>query len=351
MKKLRLKDFYYDFPEELIAQTPIEPRDASRLMVLKPDGSIEHRIFRDVIEYLNENDCLVLNNTRVIPARLFGIREDTKSFIEFLLIRRLSIDTWEVMTRPGKKAKKGKRFIFGDGFLKAQVIEVNNDDGTRIVKFEYEGIFENVLEKLGKIPLPPYIKEELKDSERYQTVYNKIAGSAAAPTAGLHFTHELLERIAKKGVKIAYVTLHVGLGTFKPVQVEEIEKHRMHEEYYEVDKNTANIINQTKQNGGRIIAVGTTSCRVLESIANEYGFVNEGKGWTNIFIYPGYKFKILDGLITNFHLPETTLLMLVCAFAGYENTMNAYKVAVNERYRFFSFGDAMLTFRAQSLGE
>ncbi|ABP65805.1 S-adenosylmethionine--tRNA-ribosyltransferase-isomerase [Caldicellulosiruptor saccharolyticus DSM 8903] len=342
MRKWKLSDFHYDLPEELIAQKPIEPRDSSRLMVIHPDGRIDHRIFRDIIEYLNEGDCLVLNNSKVIPARLIGQREDTGSFIEFLLVKRLSIDTWEVMTRPGKKARKGRRFVFGDGRLKAEVLHVNQDEGTRIVRFEYEGVFEDILESLGEIPLPPYIKEKLENVERYQTVYSKIPGSAAAPTAGLHFTEELLSRISKKGVQTLYVTLHVGLGTFKPVKVENIEEHKMHEEYYEISEDVAERINEAKRLGKRVIAVGTTSCRVLESAAVEKGLVKAQKGWTDIFIYPGYEFKILDGLVTNFHLPDTTLMMLVCAFGGYERIMNAYKIAVEQRYRFFSFGDAML---------
>jgi len=342
MRKWKLSDFHYDLPEELIAQKPIEPRDSSRLMVIHPDGRIDHRIFRDIIEYLNEGDCLVLNNSKVIPARLIGQREDTGSFIEFLLVKRLSIDTWEVMTRPGKKARKGRRFVFGDGRLKAEVLHVNQDEGTRIVRFEYEGVFEDILESLGEIPLPPYIKEKLENVERYQTVYSKIPGSAAAPTAGLHFTEELLSRISKKGVQTLYVTLHVGLGTFKPVKVENIEEHKMHEEYYEISEDVAERINEAKRLGKRVIAVGTTSCRVSESAAVEKGLVKAQKGWTDIFIYPGYEFKILDGLVTNFHLPDTTLMMLVCAFGGYERIMNAYKIAVEQRYRFFSFGDAML---------
>ncbi|WP_271629111.1 tRNA preQ1(34) S-adenosylmethionine ribosyltransferase-isomerase QueA [Caldicellulosiruptor sp. DIB 104C] len=342
MKKWKLSDFHYDLPDELIAQKPVEPRDSSRLMVILPDGTIEHRIFRDIVEYLNEGDCLVLNNSKVIPARLIGQREDTGSFIEFLLVKRLDINTWEVMTRPGKKARKGRKFVFGNGELKAEVLHVNQEEGTRIVRFYYEGVFEEVLEKLGKIPLPPYIKEELDDLSRYQTVYSKVPGSAAAPTAGLHFTEELLSKISKKGVEILYVTLHVGLGTFKPVKVENIEEHKMHEEYYEISEDVAERINEAKRLGKRVIAVGTTSCRVLESAAVEKGVVRAQKGWTDIFIYPGYEFKILDGLVTNFHLPDTTLMMLVCAFGGYERIMNAYKVAVEERYRFFSFGDAML---------
>jgi len=342
MRKWKLSDFHYDLPEELIAQKPIEPRDASRLMVIHPDGRIDHRIFRDIVEYLNEGDCLVLNNSKVIPARLIGQREDTGSFIEFLLIKRLGIDTWEVMTRPGKKARKGRRFVFGDGRLKAEVLHVNQDEGTRIVRFEYEGVFEDILESLGEIPLPPYIKEKLENVDRYQTVYSKVPGSAAAPTAGLHFTEELLDRISKKGVQTLYVTLHVGLGTFKPVKVENIEEHKMHEEYYEISEDVAERINEAKRLGKRVIAVGTTSCRVLESAAVEKGLVKAQKGWTDIFIYPGYEFKILDGLVTNFHLPDTTLMMLVCAFGGYERIMNAYKIAVDKRYRFFSFGDAML---------
>jgi len=345
MRKWKLSDFHYDLPDELIAQKPVEPRDNSRLMVILPDGTIEHRIFRDIVEYLNEGDCLVLNNSKVIPARLIGQREDTGSFIEFLLVKRLDINTWEVMTRPGKKARRGRKFVFGNGELKAEVLHVNQDEGTRIVRFYYEGVFEEVLEKLGKIPLPPYIKEELEDLSRYQTVYSKVPGSAAAPTAGLHFTEELLEKISKKGVGILYVTLHVGLGTFKPVKVENVEEHKMHEEYYEISQDVADRINRAKELGKRVIAVGTTSCRVLESCSDEAGRVKAQKGWTNIFIYPGYNFKVLDGLVTNFHLPDTTLMMLVCAFGGYERIMNAYKIAVDMRYRFFSFGDAMLILR------
>uniref|UniRef100_A0A7C5V4B5 S-adenosylmethionine:tRNA ribosyltransferase-isomerase n=1 Tax=Caldicellulosiruptor owensensis TaxID=55205 RepID=A0A7C5V4B5_9FIRM len=345
MRKWKLSDFHYDLPDELIAQKPVEPRDSSRLMVILPDGTIEHRIFRDIIEYLNEGDCLVLNNSKVIPARLIGQREDTGSFIEFLLVKRLDINTWEVMTRPGKKARKGRRFVFGNGELKAEVLHVNQEEGTRIVRFYYEGVFEEVLEKLGKIPLPPYIKEELEDLSRYQTVYSKVPGSAAAPTAGLHFTEELLKKIEEKGVEILYVTLHVGLGTFKPVKVENVEEHKMHEEYYEISQDVADRINRAKELGKRVIAVGTTSCRVLESCSDENGRVKAKKGWTDIFIYPGYKFKVLDGLVTNFHLPDTTLMMLVCAFGGYERIMNAYKIAVEMKYRFFSFGDAMLILR------
>jgi S-adenosylmethionine:tRNA ribosyltransferase-isomerase len=345
MGKWKLSDFHYDLPDELIAQKPVEQRDSSRLMVILPDGRIEHRIFRDIVEYLNEGDCLVLNNSKVIPARLIGQREETGSFIEFLLVKRLDINTWEVMTRPGKKARKGRRFVFGNGELKAEVLHVNREEGTRVVRFYYDGVFEEVLERLGKIPLPPYIKEELDDLSRYQTVYSKVPGSAAAPTAGLHFTEELLSRISKKGVEILYVTLHVGLGTFKPVKVENVEEHKMHEEYYEISQDVADKINKAKELGKRIIAVGTTSCRVLESCCDENGKVKAKKGWTDIFIYPGYEFKVLDGLVTNFHLPDTTLMMLVCAFGGYERIMNAYKIAVDMRYRFFSFGDAMLILR------
>lgn len=345
MKKWKLSDFHYDLPEDLIAQKPVEPRDSSRLMVIHSNGEIEHRIFKDIIDYLDEGDCLVLNNSKVIPARLIGVREDTQSFIEFLLIKRLSIDTWEVMTRPGKKARKGRRFVFGNGQLKAEVLHVNQEEGTRIVRFEYEGVFEDVLERLGQIPLPPYIKEELDDINRYQTVYSKVPGSAAAPTAGLHFTQELLDRISQKGIEILSVTLHVGLGTFKPVKVENVEEHKMHEEYYEISEDVAEKINKAKSEGRRVIAVGTTSCRVLESAAVDFGKLKAQKGWTDIFIYPGYEFKILDGLVTNFHLPDTTLMMLVCAFGGYERIMNSYKIAIEERYRFFSFGDAMLILR------
>lgn len=335
------KDFYYDLPDELIAQTPLDDRTASRLMVVGKDtGEISHRHFYDILEYLNEGDCLVMNNTRVIPARLYGVKEGSGGKIEFLLLRRLELDKWEVILRPGKKAKPGSRFEFGGGLLRAEILEVI-EDGNRIVRFEYDGVWEEILDKLGEMPLPPYIKEKLTDRERYQTVYSKIEGSAAAPTAGLHFTNELIEKIKAKGVEIAYLTLHVGLGTFRPVSVENVEEHLMHSEYYQVTKEAADKINETRKNGGRIIAVGTTSVRTLETVADENGRMTSASGDTSIFIYPGYKFKAVDALITNFHLPESTLLMLVSALAGKDNIFNAYNTAVSEKYRFFSFGDAM----------
>ena len=337
---MKKSDFYFELPPELIAQTPIEKRDSSRLLVLdRIDGDIEHRHFFDIIDYLNEGDCLVLNNSRVLPARLIGCRP-TGGSIELLLLREFQDGTWECLSRPGRKTKPGTEIIFGNGELKA-VIEDYIPGGNRKVRFEYDGIFLEILEKLGKMPLPPYIKEELQDSERYQTVYSKELGSAAAPTAGLHFTQELLDKIKDKGVKIAFVTLHVGLGTFRPVKEDEIEDHDMHSEFCIIPQETADIINETRKNGGRVIAVGTTSCRTLESFASEDGFLEATSGWTDIFIYPGYKFKCIDALITNFHLPESTLIMLVSALAGRENILNAYKTAVEEKYRFFSFGDAM----------
>lgn len=339
---MNIKDFYYDLPQEMIAQTPLADRTSSKLMVLnRKNHQISHKHFYDICDYLNPGDCLVMNNTRVIPARLYGVKENSGGKIEFLLLKRINIDTWEVILRPGKKAKVGSRFVFGDGLLKAEVTDVR-DDGNRIVKFEFEGVWEELLDKLGEMPLPPYIKEKLQDRNRYQTVYSKIEGSAAAPTAGLHFTDELLEKIRNKGVKTAFVTLHVGLGTFRPVSVENIEDHHMHSEYYEVSKETANIINETKKSGGRIIAVGTTSVRTLESVATDDGFIPEQSGDTQIFIYPGYKFKTVDALITNFHLPESTLLMLISSLYDREHIMQAYNVAIAENYRFFSFGDAML---------
>ncbi len=335
------KDFYYDLPPELIAQTPLTDRTASRLLVVnKKTGKLAHKHFYDIVDYLNPGDCLVMNNTRVIPARLYGSKEKSGGKIEFLLLKRIGIDTWEVILKPGKKAKPGSRFEFGGGLLHAEVLSVA-EDGKRIVKFEYDGIWEELLDKLGEMPLPPYIKEKLTDKERYQTVYSKIEGSAAAPTAGLHFTKELLEKIKANGVKLAYLTLHVGLGTFRPVSAERIEDHIMHTEYYEISAKTAEIINSCRKNGGRIIAVGTTSVRTLETVADDAGKVKSASGETNIFIYPGYKFKIVDCIITNFHLPESTLMMLVSAFAGKENIFNAYETAVKEKYRFFSFGDAM----------
>ncbi len=338
------KDFYYDLPQELIAQRPLEDRSSSRLLTLsRESGEIAHRHFRNIIEYLNPGDCLVMNNTRVIPARLYGVKEGTGGKIEFLLLKRIDINTWNVILRPGKRARAGARFSFGDGLLRAEVLEVL-PDGNRIVRFEYDGVWEELLDRLGEMPLPPYIKEKLTDKERYQTVYSKIEGSAAAPTAGLHFTNELIDEIRKKGVNIAELTLHVGLGTFRPVSAENVEDHVMHTEHYEVTSEAAEIINKTRESGGRIIAVGTTSVRTLETVADEDGTMRPGIGDTSIFIYPGYKFKITDAIITNFHLPESTLLMLVSAFAGKENIFRAYETAVRERYRFFSFGDAMLLY-------
>ncbi len=338
---MNIKDFYYDLPQELIAQTPLKDRTASRLMVLdRKTGGIEHKHFFDIVDYLNPGDCLVMNNTRVIPARLYGAKEGSGGKIEFLLLKRLAIDTWELILRPGKKAKVGSRFVFGDGRLKAEVIEVK-DDGNRIVRFEYDGVWEEILDSLGEMPLPPYIKEKLEDKNRYQTVYSKIEGSAAAPTAGLHFTDELLEKLRNKGIKTAFVTLHVGLGTFRPVSVEKIEEHKMHTEFYQVSKETADLINETRKNGGRIICVGTTSVRTLESSSLDDGTVVAGSGDTSIFIYLGYKFKTVDALVTNFHLPESTLLMLISALYDRNSIMKAYNVAIDERYRFFSFGDAM----------
>lgn len=338
---MKTADFYYDLPKELIAQTPVEPRDSSRMMVMdRQNGSIEHKHFYDIIDYLNEGDLLVANDSRVLPARIYGVKDGTGARVEFLLLRQISGNRWETLCKPGRKAKVGARFSFGEGILNAEVAEVC-DDGNRIVDFDSNENFYAALDKIGKMPLPPYITEELQDQERYQTVYSHELGSAAAPTAGLHFTEELMERIRAKGVNIAYVTLHVGLGTFRPVKVDDVTKHKMHSEHYEIPKETAELINKTKENGGRVIAVGTTSCRTLESVATQQGAIVPCEGFTDIFIYPGYEFKVLDGLITNFHLPESTLIMLVSAFAGYENTMNAYKAAVDERYRFFSFGDCM----------
>ena len=338
---MKVEDFKYDLPEELIAQHPLKERDTSRLLVLdKKSGEIEHKHFHDIMDYLKKGDVLVLNDTRVIPARLLGVKEDTLGKIEFLLLNRKKLDTYECLAKPGKRARKGTRFVFGDGLLHAEVIEVL-DNGNRIVKFIHEGIFEEILDKLGEMPLPPYIKEKLEDKERYQTVYSREEGSAAAPTAGLHFTKDLLKEIADLGVEIAFVTLHVGLGTFRPVKVKTIEDHDMHSEFYSLDERNASIINQAKKEGRRIISVGTTSTRTLESIADEKGMVKVDSGYTKIFIYPGYTFKCVDCLITNFHLPESTLIMLVSALAGKDNIMNAYETAVNEKYRFFSFGDAM----------
>ena len=339
-KALKTSDFYYDLPQELIAQTPLERRDGSRLMVMdKATGALQHRHFFDIVDYLRPGDCLVMNDSRVIPARLLGHRP-TGGAAELLLLRDKGDGVWECLARPGRKLHEGAEVILGDGALTATVKTVL-ENGNRLVQFHYEGIFLEILERLGKMPLPPYIKEELADGERYQTVYSRVSGSAAAPTAGLHFTKELLEQIERKGVKLAYVTLHVGLGTFRPVKVEEITEHEMHSEFCMISAETAQILNETKQNGGRIVCVGTTSCRTVESLAKDDGSFTESSAWTDIFIYPGYRFKAMDALITNFHLPESTLIMLVTAFAGYEHIMNAYRVAVQERYRFFSFGDAM----------
>lgn len=338
---MKVQDFYFELPEELIAQDPIEKRDESRLLVLhKAENTIEHKVFKEVIDYLNPGDCLVLNNSRVIPARLYGVKEDTGAHMEFVLLRRIDKDRWETLVKPGKKAKIGNRFVFGNGELKCKVIS-NTDAGGRVIEFEYNGIFEEILDALGEMPLPPYIKHKLKDKERYQTVYSKVEGSAAAPTAGLHFTNELLDKISCKGIKIAYLTLHVGLGTFRPVKVENIETHLMHSEFYMIDSENAELINNAKKSGKRVIAVGTTSCRTLETVGDVNGMMLQSSGWTDIFIYPGYKFKVVDALITNFHLPESTLIMLVSALAGRDRVMDAYRVAVEERYRFYSFGDAM----------
>lgn len=337
-----VKDFYFDLPQELIAQDPLEDRSSSRLLVLdKKTGEIEHHTFRDVVSYLKKGDCLVINDTKVIPARLFGVKEDTQAKIEVLLLKRKENDIWETLVKPGKKAKPGTVISFGDGLLKGTVVDVV-EDGNRLIQFSYEGIFEEILDQLGQMPLPPYITHQLKDKNRYQTVYAKHEGSAAAPTAGLHFTKELLKEIEDMGVTIAHVTLHVGLGTFRPVKVDNVLDHHMHSEFYVVEEEEAKKINDTKKNGGRVICVGTTSCRTVESATGEDGILKAGSGWTDIFIYPGYRFKILDGLITNFHLPESTLVMLVSALAGREHVLHAYEEAIKEKYRFFSFGDATL---------
>ncbi len=339
---MNLHDFYYDLPQELIAQDPLEDRSSSRLLVLNREtGEREHRIFRDIVEYLRPGDCLVVNDTKVIPARLMGEKEGTGAGIEVLLLKRKEGNVWETLVKPGKKARPGARILFGGGLLKGEVVDVV-EDGNRLIRFEYEGFFEEILDQLGQMPLPPYITHQLKDKNRYQTVYAKHDGSAAAPTAGLHFTPELLCRIEEMGVHIAHVTLHVGLGTFRPVKVENIQEHHMHSEYYVVEEDQAELINRIKAQGGRVIAVGTTSCRTLESASSEEGVLKAGSGWTDIFIYPGYRFRMIDALITNFHLPESTLMMLVSAFAGRDQIMAAYEEAVKERYRFFSFGDAML---------
>lgn len=339
--ELKKKDFYFDLPQELIAQDPLEDRSSSRLLVLdKETGAVSHHVFREIVNYLNPGDCLVLNNTKVIPARLLGEREGTGAHVEVLLLKRREKDIWETLVKPGKKCKPGTRLSFGEGLLKAEVLETV-EEGNRLIHFEYEGIWEEVLDRLGEMPLPPYITHKLQDKNRYQTVYAKYEGSAAAPTAGLHFTEELLKQIEEMGVNIAYVTLHVGLGTFRPVKEENVLEHHMHSEFYQITEEAAKKINDTKKTGGRIICVGTTSCRTIESAADENGVVHPGSDNTEIFIYPGYHFKVLDALITNFHLPESTLVMLVSALAGRENVLNAYEEAIKERYRFFSFGDAM----------
>lgn len=339
---MNVKDFDYELPEELIAQDPLKDRAGSRLMVLnRRTGEVEHRHFRDILGYLNAGDCLVLNNTKVIPARLHGVKEDTQAHIEVLLLKRRDKDVWETLVKPGKKAKCGTRIVFGDGLLTGEVTGIV-EEGNRLIRFTYKGIFEEILDRLGQMPLPPYITHELLDKNRYQTVYAKYDGSAAAPTAGLHFTEELLEQAKEKGIRIAEVTLHVGLGTFRPVKVENVLDHHMHAEFYMVSAEAAETVNRTKREGGRVVAVGTTSTRTLESAADADGMLRETSGWTEIFIYPGYQFKVIDALITNFHLPQSTLVMLVSALAGRERVLDAYRIAVKERYRFFSFGDAML---------
>ncbi len=338
---MNVRDFYFDLPQELIAQDPLEDRSASRLLVLdKHTGEIKHKHFKEVLSYLRKGDCLIINDTKVIPARLFGVKEGTEAKIEILLLKRRENDIWETLVKPGKKAKVGTVISFGDGLLKGTVIDVV-EEGNRLIQFSYEGIFEEILDRLGQMPLPPYITHQLKDKNRYQTVYAKHEGSAAAPTAGLHFTKELLEEIEALGVTIAHVTLHVGLGTFRPVKVDEIESHHMHSEFYIIEEEEAKKVNEAKKNGGRIVCVGTTSCRTVESASTEEGLLKAGSGWTEIFIYPGYRFKVLDCLITNFHLPESTLVMLVSALAGRDHVLHAYEEAIKERYRFFSFGDAM----------
>lgn len=339
---MNVKDYDYDLPEELIAQDPLEDRSSSRLMVLdRQTGDVEHRHFTDILEYLHPGDCLVINNTKVIPARLFGVKEDTQAKIEVLLLKRKENDIWETLVKPGKKAKPGTKLVFGDGLLTAEVVDVV-EEGNRLIQFHYDGIFEEILDQLGQMPLPPYITHQLKDKNRYQTVYAKYDGSAAAPTAGLHFTKELLHKVKDMGVDIAEVTLHVGLGTFRPVKVDNVLDHHMHSEFYMVSQEAADKINRAKENGHRVIAVGTTSTRTLEAAADENGHLQETSGWTEIFIYPGYQFKVIDALITNFHLPQSTLVMLVSALAGREHVLHAYETAVKEKYRFFSFGDAML---------
>ena len=339
---MKTSDFYYNLPEELIAQTPVEPRDSSRMLVVdRKNDKIEHKHFYDVIDYLNEGDTLIVNDSRVLPARIFGTKVPTGAHVEFLLLKQKEDKVWETLVKPGKKARTGDSFSFGNGLMEGTIIDVL-EDGNRVIEFKCENNFYETLDKIGQMPLPPYIHEKLQDKERYQTVYSNELGSAAAPTAGLHFTEELLDKIKAKGVNIGYVTLHVGLGTFRPVKVDDVNNHKMHSEHYQVPKETADLIAQTKKNGKRVIAVGTTSCRTLESVAKEHREVIPCDGWTDIFIYPGFEFKVLDGLITNFHLPESTLIMLVSAFAGYDRIMNVYKTAVEECYRFFSFGDSMM---------
>ena len=340
---MKTSDFFYELPQELIAQTPVEPRDSSRLMVLnRQKQTIEHRIFHDLIDYLQPDDCLILNDTRVIPARIYGVKHETGAVVEFLLLKQHKNNVWECLCKPGKRAKEGTVFTFGEGITEATVEEVC-EDGNRLIRFHCDAAeIYTILDKIGKMPLPPYITEELQNGERYQTVYSRELGSAAAPTAGLHFTEEMLQKIKDKGVNIGYVTLHVGLGTFRPVKVDDVTQHKMHSEHYQLSKATADLINATKRKGGRVISVGTTSTRTLESVASKYGCICEAEDDTSIFIYPGYEFKCVDALVTNFHLPESTLIMLVSAFAGYDFVMNAYRTAVEERYRFFSFGDAML---------
>ena len=342
MQNLQLSDFYYDLPKELIAQTPLKDRSSSKLMVLsRENDTIEHKSFKDITDYLSEGDCLVLNNTRVLPARLYGVKKGTGAHIEFLLLKRITDTRWEVMVKPGKRAKTGTEIVFGDDILSATIVDEDSESGLKTAEFHFDGIFEEILDKLGEMPLPPYITEKLEDKERYQTVYSKTPGSAAAPTAGLHFTDELLENLKQKGIKIAFLTLHVGIGTFRPVKVADITTHKMHSEFYQIDEDACNTINETKKSGGKVICVGTTSTRTLESVADENGFLSPKSGWTDIFIYPGYKFKIVDNLITNFHLPESTLLMLVSAIYDREKILKAYAEAVKNGYRFFSFGDAM----------
>lgn len=340
---MKTSDFYYELPERLIAQHPLEQRDSSRLLhVDKETGELEHRHFTDILDYLKPGDTLIMNNTRVLPCRIYGVKEDTGAVVEFLLLTQKEYDTWECLCGPGKRAKVGTKFSFGEGLLKCEIVDVL-DDGNRLAKFYFDGNFFAILDEIGQMPLPPYITEKLEDQERYQTVYSKELGSAAAPTAGLHFTPELMQRIEEKGINIGYVTLHVGLGTFRPVKVDDVTKHKMHSEHYWLPQETADLINETKKNGGRIISVGTTSCRTLESVASKYdGEIRADEDSTEIFIYPGYEFKCIDALITNFHLPESTLIMLVSAFLGYDKTMNAYNEAVREEYRFFSFGDSMM---------